>query len=134
MNYAEKLYENQNKGLPTRFQLVDGKFQLIGGTKKVDDNVSMLLSFIGWYRIFTQDYVIDAYQFFQNTTSYIYQFKNILRLRVMDIGKKYVPFANFHAVDIPVDYTNRKETTLHIQFQYKLKNVEEYQIIKKVII
>jgi hypothetical protein len=52
----------------------------------------------------------------------------------MDIGKRYVPFANFYAVDVPVDYTSRKETTLHIQFQYKLKNVQEYQTIKRVIL
>lgn len=133
MNNAQQ-YENQNKGLPTRFQLENGKFQLKGGKDKVDDNVTMLLAFVGWFRIYTQDYVIDAYQFFQNTTSYVYQFKNILRLRVMDIGKRYVPFANFYAVDVPVDYTNRKETTLHIQFQYKLKNVQEYQTIKRVIL
>ena len=133
MNNSE-LYESQNKGLPTRFNLVNGKFQLKGGKDKVDDNVAMLLSFIGWYRLYTQDYVIDAYQFFQNTTSYLYQFKNILRLRVMDIGKRYVPFANFYAVEVPIDYSNRKESSVHIQFQYKLKNVQEYQTIKRVIL
>lgn len=83
----------------------------------------MLLYLLSWdgLEFIHRDYVIDAYQFFQNTTSYVYQFKNILRLRVMDIGKRYVPFANFYAVDVPSRHTSRKETTLHIQFQYKLK-------------
>lgn len=129
-----KKFDSQNKGLPSRFQLTGGKFELIGGKKKVDDNVLLLLDFVGWFRLYTQDYIIDVYQFFQNTTSYLFQFKNILRLRVMDIGKKYVPFASFYAVDVPIDYSNRKETALNIQFKYRLGSVEEYQTIKRIIL
>lgn len=132
--YLQQQYEDQNKGLPMKFQLRDGKFELIGGRAKVDDNVSMLLAFVGWFRFYTQDYVIDAYRFIQNTTSYLFQFKNVLRLKIMDIGRKYAPFCNFYAVDIPIDYNNRKETTIYIQFQYKLKNVDDYQTIKKIVI
>lgn len=133
--YLKEQYENQNKGLPMRFQLTpSGSFELIGGKRKVDDNVSMLLAFVGWFRIFTQDYVINAYQFFQNTTSYLFQFKNVLRLKILEIGKRYVPFAKFYSVDIPLGYQNRKETTIFIQFRYRLKNVEEYQTIKRIIV
>jgi len=135
--FLQNQYENQNKGLPTRFQLTEGgAFMLIGGRKKVDDNVKMFLNFTNWFRIFTQDYCLGYYanRFVQNTSSYLFQFKNILRLKILEVGKKYIPFANFYAVDIPLDPTNRKETTIFIQFQYKLKNVDDYQIIKKVII
>lgn len=45
--------KNQNKGLPTRFQFENGKFQLKGGKDKVDDNVT-ILAFVGWFRIYTQ--------------------------------------------------------------------------------
>lgn len=135
MKFLVEQYEAQNKGLPTRFQLSDnGSFQLIGGRAKVDDNVSMLLCFVGWFRLFTPDYVINAYQFLQNTTSYLFQFKNILRLKILEIGKKYVPFARFSAVDIPLNYQNRKETTIYIEFQYRLKNVDDYQTIKRIIL
>lgn len=132
--YLNKQYIKQNKGLPMMFQLSNGKFELIGGKDKVDDNVSMLLAFVGWFRIYTQDYVINAYKFFQNTSTYLFQFKNILRLQILDIGKKYVPFANFTAVDVPINYENRKETAIYIEFKYKLKSVDEYQTIKKIVL
>ena len=47
---------------------------------------------------------------------------------------KYVPFARFNAVDIPLNYQNRKETTIYIEFQYRLKNVDDYQTIKRIIL
>ena len=133
--YLNKKYENQNKGLPTRFVInQSGGFGLVGGKAKVDDNVIMLLAFIGWFRLFKHDYVINVYNFYQNTTAYLYQFKNILRLQVMDIGKRYVPFAKLYAVDVPVQYNERKETSINIQFKYNLSEVEEYQTIKKIIL
>lgn len=131
-----KTFESQNKGLPTRFNIVEGKFELIGGTRKVDDNMSMLLCFVGWFRIFKQDYIIDAYQLYQNTTSFLYTFKNILRLKIMDIGKKYVPFAKFSAVDIPNNYYDRKSTEIVVEFRYNLKDVDldnNVQVVKKLI-
>lgn len=112
--------DNYNRGLPTNFELVDGKFNLVGGTSKVDDNVSMLLNFVGWYRFYKQDYVINAYRFYQNTSNYLLKYKNTLRLSVLDIGEKYVPFANFVAVDLPINPTDRKSTTLHISFMYNI--------------
>lgn len=127
-------HEKQNLGLPTHFQLTSsGAFLLEGGKAKVDNNVSMFLAFAGWFRIFTQDYVINIYPYLQNTTAYLFRFKNILRLNILEAGKKYVGFANFIATDIPIDYQNRKETSVHIEFAYRLKNIEERQTIKRVI-
>lgn len=133
MNLTEQ-FNSQNMGLPQRMKVVDGKIALVGGKEKVDDNVSMLLSFVGWFRIFSQDYVINPYEFLQNTTSYLYRYKNILRLQIMSIGRKYLPFAKFRAVDVPIDYANRKDTTIFIEFGYNLGDVEEYKTVKKVII
>lgn len=129
-----ELETKYNLGLPTRFQLQNGKFLLVGGTPKVDDNVSMLLAFVGWYRLYTQDYVIDAYRFYQNTTNYLFKYKNIIRLKILDIGVRYVPFAKFTAVDIPIDFTDRKSTSIQINFSYKLRNVQQQRTIKRVII
>lgn len=123
-----------NTGLPTRFALQDGKFLLIGGTEKVDDNISMLLSFVGWFRFYLQDYVINAYKFYQGTSNYLFKYKNVLRLKILDIGNRYVPFAKFNAVDIPVDYNDRKSATLMINFSYNLRSVQRQQTIKRVII
>tara|TARA_B100002049_G_C15906664_1_gene302238 strand:+ start:99 stop:500 length:402 start_codon:yes stop_codon:yes gene_type:complete len=131
--YAKSKYENQNKGLKTDFQLEGGKMVLKGGTEKVDDNISMLLAFVGWFRVFTPDFCINPYQFLHNTTSYMFRFKNVLRLSILKVGKNYVPFAKFKAVDLLLDPTNRKDRTIHVQFQYNLKDVKEYQTIKKVL-
>jgi len=133
--YLQEQYEEQNKGLPTRFSLSEsGSFVLIGGKDKVDDNMGMLLAFIGWFRLYTQDYVINVYQFLQNTTSYLFQFKNILRLKILEVGRKYVPFANIYSADIPINYEDRKSVGIYVQFKYKLKNVEDYQVIKRIVI
>ena len=123
-----------NKGLHTRFKIIDGKFGLIGGKYNVDDNVSMLSDFIGWFRIFKQDYVIDVYRFYQNTTNHLNKFKNIFKYKVMAVGKDYVPFANFYAVDIVPNSINRKEVEMIIQFRYNLKDETSYQIIRKIVL
>lgn len=125
-----------NKGLPTDFKLVNGKFLLTSGTDKVDDNVTMLLGFIGWFRLYKQDYVINAYRFYQNTTNYLIKYKNTLRLSVLDIGDKYLPFAKFVAVDLPIDPKDRKRTTLHISFSYNIPTPNDgasTKTIKRII-
>ena len=125
-----------NKGLPTKLLLNDGKFVLTSGTDKVDDNVSMLLCFVGWFRFYKQDYVINAYRFYQNTTNYLLKYKNTLRLSVLDIGNRYVPFAKFNSVDLPIDRADRKSTTLYISFSYNIPvrdNATTNTTIKRLI-
>ena len=123
-----------NKGLPTRFKLNNGKIELNGGTEKVDDNIVMLMSFINWFRTYKQDYVIDVYRFYQNSTNNLFKYKNVLRLNIMNLGDVHVPFAKFNAVDIPIDYTDRKTANLVISFSYKLVSVQQENTIKKILI
>ena len=128
-------YEDQNKGLPTNFRLDStGKFLLVGGKEKVDDNMTMFLAFFGLFRLHTSDYVIHVSRFVNKTTSYLFRFKNILRLKMLLAGKNYIPFAKIHAIDIPLNYQDRKKSTLYVQFRYNLKNEEGLQTIKKVIV
>lgn len=129
-----QLETKYNMGLPSRFSLQDGKFMLVGGVDKVDDNVGMFLGFVGWFRLYKQFYCIDAYQFYQNTTNYLFKYKNILRLRIMQVGETSVPFARFTAVDIPINYQDRKSTTIYINFSYNLRDVQQSNTIKRVII
>ena len=125
-------FDGKNVGLPTNFQMINGKFLLEGGTKKVDNNMTMLLSFIGFFRIFNQDYVIPAAFLYQNTTSFIFKFKNIFRLRVLGITKQYVPFADVYAVDVLMNRQIRKEIQLSIQYKYKLSEKAAFQTITKI--
>lgn len=133
MQYSKEQTKD-NKGLHTRFQLSGGKFTLTGGKDKVDDNINMLSSFIGWFRIFKQDYVIDVYRFYQNTTNHLNKYKSVFKFKVLATGKNYVPFADLYAVDIVPSQENRKEMELIIQFRYNLKNQEDFQIIRKIIV
>lgn len=123
-----------NLGLSSRFQLVDGKFELTGGQSKVDNNIAVLLSFINWFRIFKQDYVIDVYRFYQNSTNTLFKYKNILRLNIMDIGERHVPFAFIKSVDIPIDYSNRRSASIYINYNYNLIGESQSNTIKKVIL
>ena len=123
-----------NMGLNTRFKLNNGKIELKGGTEKVDDNIVMLMSFINWFRTYKQDYVIDVYRFYQNTTNNLFKYKNVLRLSILNLGDNHVPFAKFNAVDIPIDYTNRKTANLIINYSYNLISVQRENTIKKILI
>ena len=135
MNSTNQGYESQNLGLPTHFQLVEGKITLTGGDRKVDNNLRMFLNFAGWFRIFKQDYCIDVYSFYQTTTSHIYQFRNVFRLKVLDAAEKHIPFAKMHSADLVSDASTRKEATLFLQYRYNLKAAtNEVQTIKKIVI
>lgn len=123
-----------NMGLSTRFKLKDGKISLSGGVEKVDDNIVMLLSFINWFRLYKQDYVINVYRFYQNSSNNLFRYKNILRLSILELGDKHVPFAKFNSVDVPVDYTDRKRASLLINFSYNLSSVQQESTIKKVLL
>lgn len=128
-------YDSQNKGLPTHFQLVDGRITLSGGDAKVDDNLRMFLHFAGWFRLFKQDYCMDVHSFIQATTSYVYRYRNVLRLKIMDSAEKHIPFAKLHSADLVVNNLNRKETSLFMQYKYNLKaSTNEIQTIKKILV
>lgn len=125
---------SKNMGLPTRFRLEGGKFGMLGGKPKVDDNCSMFLEFTDWFRIFKQDYVMGVGRFIQNTTTFLHRYKNIFKLQTLNAGRKYIPFANLYAVDIPTNYSNRKEATIYLEYHYKLEGTREKQTIKKVVL
>ena len=126
--------KTQNLGLATNFRLIGGKFELTGGTEKVDDNVTMLLRFVKHFRIYKQDYVIDLYRYYQGSTNSIFRYKNTLRLSIFDIGTRHVPFATFTAVDIPIDYTNRRAVTITIRFSYRLRDITRTNTLKRIFL
>jgi hypothetical protein len=119
-----------NKGLPSNFELVGGKIVLTGGPEKVDDNITFWISFIGWFRIFRPQFVLNVYQFYQNTTSYLYQFKNNFRLSVLDSAPDNVPNAEFTAVDLSQEPADRRQLGILLRFTYKFDLRKEPKTLK----
>lgn len=126
----------ENNGLSTRFELVNGSFRLMSGENKVDDNMSMFLNFIGWFRFFKQDYSLNIHRFYQSNTNNLFKYKNILRLSVSQLGVKHIPFATINAVDIPIDYNDRKRAGLYISYKYNLKDVDNSSnnVIRRILV
>jgi hypothetical protein len=110
----------RNTGLPTNFFLVDGKFNLVGGTAKVDDNMRMLVGFMGWFRLFTPDFVTNLYWLYQKDTSFINRFKSMARMKFLESAQKYAPFADVTAMDLPILPSNRREMFVDITYTYTL--------------
>lgn len=125
-------FEDRNKGLPTNFELVNGKFGLIGGKPKIDDNVRMVVCFFGWFRYFTPDFVVNFYKFYQQTTSYVNQYKNVFRLRTLQAVAKYIPFGEFYTVDVLSNFNERKKLSIVFQYRYRLDSSDVFQTVKVI--
>jgi hypothetical protein len=126
-------FSTKNTGLPSNFRLVNGKFETIGGKPKVDDNLRMLIGFSSHFRVFTPGYIIGIYRFYQNTTNFIFSYKNVFRLRILEAARKYIPYGDFRSVDIPIDYSKRKEIAVLINYRYRLEKEDAFSTIKVLV-
>lgn len=128
MNYIE----SKNIGLPTNFYIKDGKFFMQGGVDKVNDNLRMIILFLGWFRIFTQDFISGLLLLYQKDTSYIFKYKSMFRLNFINLCAKYAPNANVYGMDIPFDPLDRKSLFIDVQFTHKLDKVNEPKTVRFV--
>jgi len=119
-----------NKGLSSNFRLEGGKITLTGGDIKVDDNIRFWVSFVGWFWIFNPSFILNVYQFYQNSTSYLYQFKNNFRLTVLENAPQSIPNAEFTAVDISEELGDRRQLGILLQFTYKYDLRKEPKTLK----
>lgn len=117
MGFAEK-----NNGLPTNWLLEDGKFKLISGGDKVDDNMTLLMSFVGWFRIFLEDFAIRGHWLFERNKYLVNKYKNTFRLQVIHIFKKYIQFAVLDDIDLPI---TKKDIRFDVSFKYNLPTVSK---------
>ena len=122
----------RNVGLPTNFQLTDGAFTLVGGTDKVDDNLRMLVYFIGWFRIFLTDFVPNLFWLYQKDTSFINRFKGVARLKFLQSAQKYAPFGNVTAMDLPIDPNDRRSMYIDITYTYNLDKDVQVRTIRLI--
>ena len=122
----------KNVGLGTDFYIKDGKFFTHGGIEKVNDNIRMILYFLGWFRIFTQGYISNLLWLYQKDTSYVQKYRSVYRLGFISLCKKYAPFASVYGMDIPYDPTDRKTLYIDIQFKHKLDKVNRRKTVRFV--
>lgn len=114
--------ESKNKGLPYKFTLDNGKFLLIGGADKARDNLLFMLSFIGWFRIYFPDYIIDIDFLVQKNTSRVQSFKTFLLGRIQTALSKYLPFISIESINSVYEYNNRKGFGLVVTYSYDLES------------
>jgi hypothetical protein len=122
--------EKYNKGLATTFYIVDGKFLLTGGQGKVNDNIKFVFYFLGWFRIFSQDFVPPLLKLVQSLTSYVNKYKNLYRYKMLVIFNKYIENATVESIDFPVDLKDRKILVVEIQYRYKLSTKNDIVAVR----
>lgn len=124
--------EEKNVGLPYKFTLEDGKFKLIGGELKVQDNISMTLGFMGFFRTYFEDFVPDVLWLLQKPTSIIQSFKTLILGRFVRSLGKYSTNLKVEKINIQYEYTDRKTFGVAIQWTYALDASKSFQTIKFV--
>lgn len=112
--------EDKNTGLSSTFRIIDGKFELVGGVVKCQDNMRMLLAFANWFRYYYQDFCVNLFFMLQKPTSFISTFKTVTLGHFIDAAKKYAPFINVARANIFYSNQQRKELSLGIEYSYVL--------------
>lgn len=123
-----------NVGLPARFTLDHGKFKLIGGTQKADDNLWMFLDFEGHSRIYYEDFVPSFMRLIQRPTSYINNMKVSILGGLYVAFRKYLIYLTIEKSNIEYDLSksDRKEFYLLFQYRYNLQPSESVVKIKEI--
>lgn len=124
--------QDANVGLTTNFNLVDGKFQLVGGEAKCQDNMRMIMYFVGWFRLAVPDYPVNMVWLLQKPASYINTFKNVYLNQFIDVARKYAP--NISVQKSNINYSpngdNRRQLEIAIEYIYKIQPKETFQFIQ----
>ena len=122
----------KNKGLPTSFNLKDGRFELIGGAVKCQDNMRMLLAFGNWFRYYYQDFCVNLMWLYQKPTSWIGEFKVIFLGQFIASAKKYAGFINIKKANVFYDATERTELLIGIEYTYTIEPDKTIQTIETI--
>lgn len=106
------------------------KFELIGGTKKAGDNVTMLFGFIGWFRIYYPDFVPQMLELLQQPTSIVYSMKSVVIGKLKKIMAKYIPEIDVAGISMVYDYRDRKLFTLAVDYTFQLEEKENFTVVR----
>jgi hypothetical protein len=131
---ATKQYRTDlNTGLPSNFVIdANGRFGLVGGTDKVQDNISVLLAFSSWYRIYYTDFCVDIAWLLQKPTSMIQTFKTLLLGKFIASAEKYIPYLKVVKMNTIYSVQQRKEFQVSIEYMYNLATSTTLQFTKIV--
>lgn len=142
MESLSRYDSSKNVGLPSRFTLaytgVDNLgnpvkgFLLVGGEKKAEDSVNMMVSFIGWFRIYKQDFVPDVLWMLQKPTSILHTFKTLILGKLLRAFDKHVPFIRVEKINVVYDLRDRKQLGIVLQYYYKLTPTHKLRLIRFV--
>lgn len=105
-------------GLPCRFAIVKGKFQLSGGSQKVADDI-WFYAIYDRFRAYTSDYGANFVQLVQKPVSSLLRNKTIILGTLQKGIEKYVPQATIRSIDVGYLASNRQEYILQVRYSAK---------------
>lgn len=117
-------YVQQSVTVPSK------KFNLFGGVDKANDNITMMLGFIGWFRIYHQDFVPDLLDLVQKPTSFVYNLKTIITAKLQSTIVKYIPEIQLEGINMVYDYRDTKLFTISVNYGYGLKDDENFTVVR----
>jgi hypothetical protein len=124
--------ESKNTGLTSNFSITpNGAFMLQGGVPKAEDNVTVLVAFIGFKRVYYQDFCIDILWLMQAAVSTVIQYKAYIGAMFSTTFRKYCPFLTLiGAVPTYSPEIGRKEIGISVVYNYNLPSVESTPIVR----
>jgi phage baseplate assembly protein W len=103
------------KGLSTRFNLDNGKFQLSTGVEKSTDSI-WFFSVFDRKRIYLPDFGGNFNNLIQKPTSFLVVSKSIIQNNIKTGVEKYVPSVELLSVDIGIFPTDRTTTVVKLEY------------------
>ena len=103
------------KGLPSRFEVTNGKFQLVEGVKKARENIWFFCIF-DKFRIYTSDFGADFVSLMQKPIAYLIINKTIILGSLRRGIQKYVPNVKVRNIDIGYISKDRKDYSMMIEY------------------
>jgi hypothetical protein len=118
---------DKNKGLPTTFQLQNGRFGLLGGPLKCQDNMRMLVAFGNWFRYGYMDFCVNLTWLLQKSTNFILTFKIVTLGQFMRAAEKYCQFIQIKKANVSNHPDDRKRVDISIEYTNSLEPDSKYQ-------
>lgn len=108
------------KGLPCRFFLQDGRFQLASGTQKAKDAIWFYCIF-DKFRIYTSDFGANFHTLVQRSVAFLFANRNLILGNLRRGITKYVEDVSIK--DLDIGYVDNDRT--HILLRVEYTSVEE---------
>jgi hypothetical protein len=121
--------QDLNRGISHKFTLNNGRFEMKGGTEKVTDNLYFTLQFVGFFRIYYPDFVLNLSWLLQKTSSRIGAFKTLVLGNVKKSLDKYFPTVKIDGINTIYKYNDRKGFGIAITYSFRLEQETQYTAV-----